>query len=371
MNGPDQVGRNSRVPKQAPRMNFFQAADGIMNTLGRIAGISEHAFPLFADAQNGQWQLSSGGSWMGGFWCGSWCLRAKLSGHASDRYIASLILEHLVSKLHTDTIFRSTIFWYGAAPALRLFNDPKARDIVIRAADAISHSYNTRWHCYPVGTALGGGEPGNNTLNIDAFAPLIQVLQFGDDKAKESARCHAEATLRYLSCSSGDFHTNVTLGPSDIEVTGLPGKWARGRSWGLLGLSTAATLWGEPYQALAETYSCQWWEEYADSFPLNRQRENGELYDPSASLIAALAMYKLSSRSSRKANWRGRADHIIRRLIESEHFHFDRDTNEARFTGCCYRNKKGQEILGETVWGYFFLLQALLIAENIIDPEGF
>ncbi|WP_020405777.1 hypothetical protein [Hahella ganghwensis] len=369
MNGSLQLDRKLSPLKNSPKTDYIHAAYGVINTLERIANICEDSFPLFASAQDGQWKLSSGGSWMGGFWSGCWWLRARLSGQLSDRYAASSIIERLTPKLYSDTIFRSMIYWYAVAPGIRFFEDSQSIEIAKQAAQALAPSYNSQWQCYPMGSALGGGEAGKNTLNIDAFAALIQILQYGSPKVQDTARGHADSVIQYMTNFYGDFYTNVILGESHIEVKGPAGNWARGHSWGLLGLCSTACLWGKSYQELAETRCQQWLKKYADRFPRNRVYGDRNRLDPSASLIAALAMYKLSSCPNTRLDWRKKADSIVRRLIESEYFKVDKQSHEARFTGCCFRINAKEEILGETIWGYFFLLQALLTAANLIDPD--
>ncbi|USD22415.1 hypothetical protein MJO52_04605 [Microbulbifer variabilis] len=347
----------------------YTAIYAITNTLERISYSCDDNFPIFTSPQDNQWKFSSGGSWMGGFWCGSWWLKAKVSRKDIDRNYASSILERLTPKLYSDTIFRSMIYWYALAPGIRLFNDTKSILFAEKAAKTIFQSFNSKWDCYPMGTALGAGEKGKNTLNIDGLAALIQLLQYGDSETRSTAKSHTDSIIKFMLDPSGNFSANATLGSNKIKISNSSKGWARGHSWGLLGLATASRLWGGDYHTLAESLCVEWLNEYSDKFPKNLKNGNRNHLDPSASLIAALSMYKLSTCPNNMIDWRAEANSIIKNIIESDYFNINDQSHEAYFNGCFFRINSSEESLGETIWGYFFLLQALLISEKIIDPN--
>ncbi|TLM79550.1 hypothetical protein ACONUD_01360 [Microbulbifer harenosus] len=349
-------------PATAP----LSCARAIGRYLSRLAGDCGDAVPLFREQQNPQWQLSAGGSWMGGFWSGCWWLQAHLSGRAADRARALSICRQLAAKLHQDTQFRSMIFWYATAPGIALFNHPSCRELATAAARTLAQSFNEQQSFYPLGSALGGGPNGPRTLNVDAFAALLRLLQYGDENTRDSARRHARSVTQHLLADDGNFYANASIDSSGAHPLGRAGQWARGNSWGLLGLASAARLWDSQYRDLAERHCDLWWQCHGQDFPPSQQDADPALPDPSATLIAAIAMYKLDAGDS---HWRKRANRLLQQLLDSPFFTRNTSSDEARFLGCSFRGTTGGETLGETVWGYFFLLQALLIAGGAIDPD--
>lgn len=350
-------------PAAAP----LTSARAIGRYLSRLARDCGDAVPLFCEQHSQQWQRSAGGSWMGGFWSGCWWLQAHLSGRAADRAQALSICGRLKAKLHQDTLFRSMIFWYATAPGITLFNHSPSRELAAAAANSLAQSFNARQSFYPLGSALGGGQNGHQTLNIDAFAALLRLLQYGDENTRGSARRHADRVIQHLLADDGNFYTNARVDTDGAHPQGRAGNWARGNSWGLLGLASASQLWELQYRDLAERHCDLWWQRHAQGFPLSRQDGGPALPDPSATLIAALAMYKLDEGDN---HWRNRANQLLHQLLDSPFFSMNASSTEARFRGCSFRGAAGGETLGETVWGYFFLLQALLVAGGAIDPDA-
>ena len=225
-----------------------QALELLVQRLEAIHSHCTNSFPLYSRGVADQWILSSGGSWVGGYWSACWWLRSRITGALSDRQNAVDICQRLSPKITTDSINRNPIFWYGAALGDLWFSDAKARGLTSASISAIAASYDPEMHCVPLGRDMGGGREGNRLISVDALAPLIQLLSRSEDSAHHQiARTHASTVSAVCGSGNGAFHPAARFADGHFQPTEQAGVWSRGQAWAMLGLSRAAALWGEPY----------------------------------------------------------------------------------------------------------------------------
>ncbi|ABC29621.1 conserved hypothetical protein [Hahella chejuensis KCTC 2396] len=331
-------------------------------------------FPLFSP-DGAHWKVSSGGSWMGGFWAGCWGLRALVSESAKDRDKALTLCAALSDKLQADTLNRSLIFWYGPALCGRWFSDPDAQHLASQAATAVASSFDPELGYMPLGCDMGGGVDGRQRLSVDSLAATIQLMQVNDDEALDkAARAHTDALVAACFTASGacsaEAQSTLQQEPrqSILQALDRPGGWSRGQAWAMLGLSHAAIHWGSPYLDYARAACVYWRRSRRTPFPADRPERSDSLSDPSATLIAAIAILSLSELLDDGDSWRAYAAQQIAALVRSSYFvRRDGAAHPGAFKGACYRTGPAGCELVESPWSSFFLLQALCMLAGLID----
>ena len=326
----------------------------LCNRLDKINIQCSENFPLYSIGHHNEWQTSKGGSWMGGFWTGCWWLRAYVTKNAADYAKAEYLCEKLSDKIHLDSSYRSLIFWYGAALGDVWLQNATAKNLTQQAATALAASYDAKLLCVPLGTALGGGENGKNVVTVDGLASLIDLLNYGGDGEYELiARQHTDTLIAACLTENGAFHSEAHYANGQFQTEGVAGDWSRGQAWAMLGLARASKNWGEPYLSKAQLACNYWLNSRPQPLPLNRLSEPAGLNDPSASVIAALAMLSLAEQLAEGEKWRALAHQQLIAVVTSEYF------NDGLFGGCCYQIKPQQLALVESSWGIFLLMSAL------------
>ncbi|UJP05133.1 MAG: glucuronyl hydrolase [Nitrosomonas sp.] len=358
---------------------MIDAIESMFRRMEAIDALCSNGFPLFSPGNSNTWTVSQGGSWFGGFWGACWWLRAKITDSARDQHKASTICRQLAAKTTIDSGYRSMIFWYGAALGEVWFRDAHARSLVQESMIAITQSFNPKLNCFPLGTALGGGDSGNRTVTVDSLAALIQL--FGSSRQKlhhAMTRRHVETLLAACSSTNGAFHAAARFNGRGFEPTGQAGQWSRGQAWTMLGLSRAAAYWGEPFVTHARA-ACEYWLiSRPEPLPPNRIDEASPYCDPSASVIASLAMLALAGLVPDGGYWRSAAHRQISAVLRSRYFtgyqagmvQSDRraGTVPGIFWGCCYHTRPDKEELVEATWGCFFLMAALCVLTGSTEP---
>lgn len=320
-----------------------------------IAAQCQDQFPLFCVAEDSTWKLSRRGSWLGGFWAGMWWRRAAVTRLATDYANARLWTSRLQALLHEPTINRSFVFWYGSC-----LNRPDhildtGIDLAAQAAAAILPHFDTRHACWPQGTGMGAGPVGEKLLNIDALAPTLALLHaYGGAIGAQQARIHLETSLHRLAKPSGAWLSNSALDASAVNhVPEFAGAWSRGQAWAMLGMAEAVRLFGQDFKAPA-LQTCHFWMEHHGSQV--QMEKTQPVQDPSASLIAAVALFKLRQ-SIPDQEWLAQEARTLLATLMATH-----DLNKnGRFVGQRYRVSPGQDILVESNCANFFLLEALLL----------
>lgn len=368
------------LPAEGIKMPVFQsnqalyqkAIEGVFNRMNHMADACGNQFPLYSIGFSDQWVLSKGGSWIGGFWGSLWWLRARLRNSLADYQKAHAIGQQLQSKLTVDSSHRSLIFWYGAALGAKWFQDRNAMALTQRATKALVKAYVPEWNAIPLGKGLGGGAKGAQQISIDSWASLIQLLsQEKGSQAEQMAREHSNTLLQCCMTEEGAFYPLAEHEHGQFRPVGQAGCWSRGQAWGLLGVSRAAQMWGEPYlsQALkALDYWCTHHNGLLENPPFEGQ-------DPSATIIACWAMLILAQLLPGDVRCHIEATKNIESLLKSPYFVLSNppqgDREYALFWGARYQTNATQQDWVESAWGSFFLLAVLSILTGALEAcEG-
>lgn len=332
--------------RQAVVHALFKQLDGISRQCGE-------QFPLYRLPRNRLWKLSRRGSWLGGFWAALWWRRAAFTELSEDQDQAVFWCRQLAGQLDEPSLNRSFVFWYGAALGARLSQDQQARELALRAADALARDYCPQIGGWPLGPGMGGGDHGQATLNIDALAPTLALMHLQSDAEKRAmARSHLELCLRTLRGADGAWASHAHLDPHGQFEPGPAGEWARGQAWAMLGLAEAVGLYGGVY-AEAAREACDYW----------RRHWSEVSGDPCATAIASVALLRLWQCLPGMNEWRDLAFRQVEGLLSSE-------VQQGCFIGHYYRTGAQEEQLVESACATFFLVEALLTQDQVMSSQG-
>jgi unsaturated chondroitin disaccharide hydrolase len=263
------------------------------------------------------------------------------------------------------------VFWYGAAFGEQCFNNCETQKLVTKAITVLTSSYCPKMHALPLGTAMGGGKEGQQIINIDSLAAVIQLFSCSQQYGHQSIlQKHTDTLLKTLGNDNGAFYAYAHFTNSHFKVLGEAGDWTRGQAWAMLGLTCAATRWGSPYLDRA-VKACEYWQRTRlNAFPANKLSQPEALCDVSATIIASLAMLSLANLIPSGKKWRNDAHQLISTIIRSAYFTgFGENSEKAGiFWGCCYKTRTGEELV-ESTWGSFLLMSALCILVDKIKPN--
>lgn len=127
-------------------------------------------FPNYADPETGAWVTSPRGDWTGGFWVGELWLACRATGSQRYAELAARWCRALRPRVASDTVWRSFLFYYGAALGDILLGDQAAAAIALEGARGLTGLYNQRASVLPLGA--GTSERGGEQTVIDAVGPV-------------------------------------------------------------------------------------------------------------------------------------------------------------------------------------------------------
>lgn len=142
----------------------------------------------------------------------------------------------------------------------------------------------------------------------------------------------------------------------------------------MFGLAAASARWGNPYTAHLWVACDDWLRSRPHAMPPDRLDAPFGLVDPSATLIAALAMQSLAARSPGGARWQAEAEDRIAAIVRSRYLtgSCDAGVPAGLFWGACYLTAPARRELVESAWSTFFLMQALCSLAGVtgFDPSN-
>ena len=179
----------------------------------------------------------------------------------------------------------------------------------------------------------------------------------GDLAAGRAARAHLDATLDVLLRAEGStFHAarladdGAVLERGTANGWGADSTWARGQAWAVHGLVSAARATGEPRFREAAERSARWFLDHLPPGlvpPWDFDAPPGPS-DASAAAIVASALLDLG--------WNEQAHGLLDALAATC---LGGPEADGTLRHCCYRHGIGLGLDCATVWGDFFLLDAL------------
>jgi len=349
----------------------------------RTAETVKEGFPHFADPETGQWTCSPSGDWTGGFWNGMLWLCAASTGE--DRYLglAEQWAERLRARIHSDTVFRGFLFYYGAALGSILLGHAGAREIALQGAKGLASMYNPRAEALPLGTeAEEASDVGKGEANVDTVQAAALLLwaeqETGDSSFREIALKHAARHVDFCLredgsvCQSASFHpaTGKILRRYTHKGITDQSTWARAQAWAILGWTLTAQWAGDGRALNSAERAADWWLAHVpgdrvafwdfDDPAIPRVNR-----DTSSTAIVAASLLKLAvlARSEAKRTlYRQAAEATAGALVE-RYLRPDGVLLEG-----CYNKRLELATNHELIWGSYYLFEALHVLAGELAP---
>jgi unsaturated chondroitin disaccharide hydrolase len=334
--------------------------------------------------EDGRWTLLSplgaedpaltGLPWTGGFVAGQLWLASRLPGRSGLAREAAAVTELLAPRAAQPTTHDlGFLFWPSAVLGHLVTGEPRYRELGLRAAASLVE------RALPSGVIQVIGpldDPERRGRSIVDTWPNLELLWWAEreglDDAGAAARAHLDATLEALLRPDGStFHAarfaddGSVLERGTINGYAPDSTWARGQAWAVHGLVAAARATGDAGLRSAAELTARWFLDRlpADLIPpWDFDAPADGPRDASAGAIVASALLD--------HGWQDEALRLLDALVASC---LNRGQSDGVLLHCCYRHPIGLGLDCATVWGDFFLLDALAHAarsDRRPDPLG-
>ena len=315
-------------------------------------------------SEDGRWVLQrpldaeaaalTGLPWTGGFVAG----QLWLAGRADEAARVTQLLAPRAAQPTTHDL--GFLFWPSAVLGLLVTGDGRYRELGLRAAASLAERALPSGVLQVIG-ALDDPEWRGRSI-VDTW-PNLMLLWWAEREglaqAGNAARAHLAATLdAFLRPDGSTLHAarfaddGTVLERGTINGFAAGSTWARGQAWAVHGLVNASRATGNPKLRAAAELSARW---FLDRLP-------GDLVPPwdfdapadgpkdaSAAAIVASALFDLG--------WEDEALALLQALVATC---LNQSGGDGLLLHCCYRYPFSLGLDCATVWGDFFLLDALL-----------
>jgi unsaturated chondroitin disaccharide hydrolase len=367
-------------------------ADGSRRMIERIDDTAQRittGFPNFADPATGEWTTSPQGDWTGGHWIGELWLARKVTGEERYGGWARKWCEALRLRATSNTVFRSFLFYYGAALGEILLSDAEAREVALEGARGLMSLYNSEAGVIPLGTeAEEASHVGESETSIDAVGSIAALFGWVSETTEDPA--YGEVASRHVGrhieicvrkdnsvCQSASFDpkTGEILRRYSHKGYSEESTWSRAQAWGMLAYTLSAR-WMPEHDEFLETASrvTDWW---LDHVPKDRVAF-WDFADPnipdverdtSATAIAAASLLKLSELvgdEDLKTRYHDAARETVRALVEG--YLTPTRPDDSRTPGIltegCYNKHIDLATRNELIWGDYYLFEALQVLDG-------
>ena len=352
-------------------------------------------FPNFADPETGEWTTSPQGDWTGGHWVGELWLARRVTSEEQYGEWAKRWCEALHPRSTSNTVFRSFLFYYGAALGDILLDERRARDVALEGARGLMSLYNTEARVIPLGTeAEEASDVGNGETSIDAVGSISALFcwaseKTGDPSYRDVAMRHAQSHIGLCVRDDASVCQSASFDPETGEVLrryshkgySEESTWARAQAWGMLAYVLSAR-WMPEHEEFLEiaVRSADWWLkhvpedkvafwDFADPGIPNVER------DTSATAIAAASLLKLGelvTDNEMKSRYYNAGRDSAQILVESYLTPTGPDDprRPGMLTHCCYNKHIDFATRNELIWGDYYLFESLqVLAGKLIATE--
>ena len=367
-------------------------ADGSRRMIERIDDTAQRittGFPNFADPATGEWITSPQGDWTGGHWVGELWLARKVTGEERYGEWAHKWCEALRLRATSNTVFRSFLFYYGAALGEILFSDAKAREVALEGARGLMSLYNSEAGVVPLGTeAEEASHVGESETSIDAVGSIAALFGWvsektGDSGYREVASRHVGRHIEICVRKDNSVCQSASFDPKTGEILrryshkgySEESTWSRAQAWGMLAYTLSAR-WMPEHDEFLETAIrvADWWLDhvpkdkvafwdFADPNIPDVER------DTSATAIAGASLLKLSElvgNEDLKTRYHDAARETVRALVEG--YLTPTRPDDSRTPGIltegCYNKHIDLATRNELIWGDYYLFEALQVLDG-------
>ncbi len=311
--------------------------------------------------EDGRWELIApldaedaaltGLPWTGGFVAGQLWLARE---HERAAAVTDLLRPRAAQPTTHDLGF---LFWPSAVLGLAATGDDCYRVLGLRAAASLVRRSLPNGVIQVIGAL---DDPSRRGRTIVDTWPNLLLLWWAERQgmagAADAAAAHLEATLPALLREDGStFHAARLADDSAVLERGTingyadGSTWARGQAWAMHGLASAHRATGA-YREEAERTARWFLDHLPDGLvpPWDFDAPPGGPLDASAGAIAASALLELG--------WVEEARRLVDALVATC---LNPGDGDGVLLHCCYRQPIGHGLDCATVWGDFFLLDAL------------
>jgi unsaturated chondroitin disaccharide hydrolase len=350
-----------------------------------------HGFPQVSNPQTGEWTTVSDGDWTGGFWVGLLWLAYYRTRDEKLLQQAEHWAQRLRPRAQSQTVFRSFLFYYGAAIAAILLDNSIGHELGLLGAQELATLYNSNARLVPIGTQAPKPQEAHlRETNVDGLAAIALLgwaaERTGNKTLQQIGKAHATRHIELCVRDDGSVHQSARFDPNTGNLTARfthkgysdESTWARAQAWAMLGYVLAAKYASdEPrFLEVAKRVS-DWW--------INHVPTDGVAYwdfcdpgipnvprDTSATAIALAALLKLSALTTaeERARYRRAAEETAKTLVLKYLTPVsERDERPSgMLTEGSFNGRTGQATRNELIWGNYFLFEALLVLAGILDP---
>jgi unsaturated chondroitin disaccharide hydrolase len=375
---------------------WTKALDHMMVRIGDTAVQVKNGFPDYADPETGRWTTSPDGSWTGGFWNGMLWLAYATTREQQYLTWAERWTDLLRPRVRSENIFRSFLFYYGAALGDILTGNSLAREVGLLGARGLATLYNANARVIPLGReaeAVSDVDVGPGDANVDGVQATSLLIwaarESGDESLYEIGIQHALHFIEFCIREDNSVIQSVRFDTDSGEVTkhythkGYSDNsiWARAQAWAMLGYTVDA-IWEPNREEFLEAAmrTADWWIDHVPNdrvafWDFDAPPTATTKRDTSATAIAAAALLKLSalapSEESRR-RYREEAEATVRTLVE--HYLTPTKPEDSRIPGIltqgCYNHRTGLATENELIWGDYYLFESLQVLAGNLDPAA-
>ena len=299
--------------------------------------------------------------WTGGFVAGQLWLAGR---HEQAAAATDLLAARAAQPTTHDLGF---LFWPSAVLGHLATGEPRYRELALQAAASLAARALPSGVIQVIGALDDPAERGRTI--VDTWPNLILLWwaeRQGQPGAGDAAQAHLRATLDVLLRPDGStFHAARIADDGSLVARGTingygPGStWARGQAWAVHGLVTAARATGDAGLRKTAERAARWFLDHLPGDllpPWDFDAPMNEPRDASAAAIVAAALLDLG--------WQDDGRRLLDALVATC---LNRGDGDGALLHCCYRRPSGHGLDCATVWGDFFLLDALLQA---VEPDS-
>lgn len=327
--------------------------------------------------KDGRWVTTADGWWTGGFWVGQLWWLWKCTGDtafrsAAERYLALLEPRKDAATIDFDLGF---LYAYGFALGHRVTGEITYRRVALEAAERLLSLVHPAtgliYQVYPQRVVRYGAHVASSIIDVMMNLTLLwwAYEQTGDSRYRNVARQHAHKTAEWVVRPDGstahvvdfDAQTGQLLRLDTHQGYALDSCWARGQAWAIYGFLQAFHYTGEETFLKIFHRLLTYWTNHvpADGVPywdFDAPPDSQHVRDTSAAAIvlAALAQARcwqtpiLTADMLEERTWQG--------LFQN---YLAPDDEDGVLTDGCFHYPRGEGISAATVWGDYYLLEAL------------
>jgi len=340
------------------------------------------AFPHYADPATGWWTTSPAGDWTGGFWVGMCWLGAHVTGASRYREWARAWAERLRARVHSDTVFRGFLFYYGALLGAVLLGEATAREIALAGARGWAASFNAKAGAFPLGAeAEEAANVGHGEANVDTVQGAALLVwaarEAGEPAWADMALRHARRHIEFCVREDGSVCQSASFDPATGRMIrrythkGVTDQstWARAQAWAIVGY-TLMHQWTKDREFLdVATRTADWWLAHVPTdrvafWDFDDPAIPETNRDTSATAIVAASLLKLGALlpDQRGRVYAEAGTATVRALVER---YLD---GRGILSHGCYNKRLKLATEHELIWGSYYLMEALAVLTGKLEP---